>query len=110
MTEAQRKKQDQFIVRLPDGMRDRIKSAADKNGRSMNAEIVATLEEAYPQTSLVERLMAHQQALFRSWEEEADPSKRAALAEEILALKRRIDEELELSAFAVYFDPKLNQK
>ena len=41
-------KQERFIVRLPDGMRDRIKLAADANNRSMNAEIVATLEERYP--------------------------------------------------------------
>lgn len=40
--------QDKFIVRLPDGMRDRIRSAAEANNRSMNAEIVATLEEKYP--------------------------------------------------------------
>lgn len=39
---------DQFPLRLPDGMRERIKDAADRNGRSMNAEIVATLELAYP--------------------------------------------------------------
>ena len=39
---------DKVIIRLPDGMRDRIKEAADSNGRSMNAEIVATLEEKYP--------------------------------------------------------------
>lgn len=39
---------DQFPLRLPDGMRDRIKAAADAAGRSMNAEIVATLEEKYP--------------------------------------------------------------
>lgn len=39
---------DKFMLRLPDGMRDRIKAAADANGRSMNAEIVATLEEKYP--------------------------------------------------------------
>ena len=37
------------MLRLPDGMRDRIKDAADKSGRSMNAEIVGTLEEAYPE-------------------------------------------------------------
>lgn len=36
-------KQDRFIVRLPDGMRDRIKAAASHNGRSMNAEIVHAL-------------------------------------------------------------------
>jgi len=39
---------DKVIVRLPDGMRDRIKAAAERNNRSMNAEIVATLEEKYP--------------------------------------------------------------
>ncbi|MFC3628208.1 Arc family DNA-binding protein [Paracoccus angustae] len=39
---------DKFIVRLPDGMRDRIKAAAEANNRSMNAEIVATLEDRYP--------------------------------------------------------------
>lgn len=40
--------QDKFIVRLPDGLRDRIRVAADKNHRSMNAEVVALLEENYP--------------------------------------------------------------
>lgn len=41
-------KQEQFMVRFPDGMRDRIKMAAKDNNRSMNAEIIATLEEKYP--------------------------------------------------------------
>ncbi|WOS62157.1 Arc family DNA-binding protein [Sinorhizobium fredii] len=40
-------KQDQFVLRLPDGMRDTIKEAADHNGRSMNAEIVARLEASF---------------------------------------------------------------
>lgn len=35
---------DQFIVRFPDGMRDKIKAAADTKGRSMNAEIITRLE------------------------------------------------------------------
>ncbi|MDB6454688.1 Arc family DNA-binding protein [Falsirhodobacter sp. 20TX0035] len=39
---------DKFVLRLPDGMRDRIKAAAEANSRSMNAEVVATLEEKYP--------------------------------------------------------------
>lgn len=43
---------EQFTVRFPDGMRDRIKRAAADNGRSMNTEIVATLEEKYPKPSL----------------------------------------------------------
>lgn len=37
-------KQEQFVLRFPAGMRDRIKAAAEENGRSMNAEIIARLE------------------------------------------------------------------
>lgn len=37
---------DQFIVRFPEGMRERVKDAADKNGRSMNAEIVDLIQSA----------------------------------------------------------------
>ncbi len=40
---------DQFQLRLPTGLRARIKAAADSKGRSMNSEIVATLESAYPE-------------------------------------------------------------
>jgi hypothetical protein len=36
-------KQDQYMVRFPEGMRDRIKVAAEVSGRSMNSEIVQRL-------------------------------------------------------------------
>lgn len=39
---------DRFQVRLPTGLRERIAAAAKANSRSMNSEIVATLEEKYP--------------------------------------------------------------
>lgn len=39
--------QERFIVRFPDGMRDRITEEAKKNNRSMNAEIVARLERSF---------------------------------------------------------------
>lgn len=38
---------DKYIVRFPDGMRDRIAEAAKVNNRSMNAEIVARLEASF---------------------------------------------------------------
>lgn len=38
---------EQFVVRFPDGMRGRIAEAAKANNRSMNAEIVARLEESF---------------------------------------------------------------
>mgnify|MGYP001118544822 CR=1 FL=1 len=40
---------DQYMVRFPKGLRDRIKAKAEENGRSMNSEIVAALEEAFPE-------------------------------------------------------------
>ena len=48
---------DKFMLRLPDGMRDRIKAAADANGRSMNAEIVACLNAASPARNAHEILL-----------------------------------------------------
>lgn len=38
---------DQFVVRFPDGMRDKISDLAKQNGRSMNAEIIARLEQSF---------------------------------------------------------------
>lgn len=49
MNDAPSQSQDKFIIRLPNGMRERIKIAADANNRSMNAEIVASLREMYPE-------------------------------------------------------------
>ena len=37
---------DKFVLRLPDGMRDRIQQQAANNGRSMNAEIIDILTQA----------------------------------------------------------------
>lgn len=37
---------DKFMVRLPEGMRDRLAAAARANRRSMNAELVIHLEAA----------------------------------------------------------------
>ena len=45
---SKREEFGQIVIRPPEGMRERIKAAADANKRSMNAEIVDTLEKAYP--------------------------------------------------------------
>ncbi len=36
---------DRIIVRLPDGMRERLQALAEANGRSMTAETVAAIEQ-----------------------------------------------------------------
>ena len=40
---------DKFVLRLPDGMRDKIGAAARNNRRTMTAEIVARLELSFRQ-------------------------------------------------------------
>ena len=37
---------DKFMMRMPDGWRDSIKTEAAKNRRSMNAEILSAIEVA----------------------------------------------------------------
>ncbi|OYX13712.1 MAG: hypothetical protein B7Z15_06350 [Rhizobiales bacterium 32-66-8] len=44
MTTENRSLQDKFMLRLPDGMRERLKAVAAENNRSLNAEIVSRLE------------------------------------------------------------------
>lgn len=39
---------DKMMIRLPDGLRDRIKAAARANRRSANAELVFHLERVFP--------------------------------------------------------------
>ena len=38
----------QIALRISPSLRERIKFAADENNRSVNSELVATLEEKYP--------------------------------------------------------------
>lgn len=38
--------EDKYVLRFPDGMRDRLKEEAAKNGRSLNAEIIQRLSES----------------------------------------------------------------
>ena len=49
--------QDQFLVRMPEGLRDRIAVGAKQNGRSMNAEIVTLLEAHYPPEPNAEEIL-----------------------------------------------------
>ncbi|MUZ63473.1 Arc family DNA-binding protein [Agrobacterium vitis] len=41
------RKLDQYIIRFPDGMRDRLKQEAAENNRSLNAEIIHRLEQSF---------------------------------------------------------------
>lgn len=41
---------DKFMLRLPKGMREKIKAHAEESGRSMNSEIISRLEASFGRT------------------------------------------------------------
>lgn len=43
---------DKVLVRMPDGMREQLKVAAKSNNRTMNAEIVARLQDTFAGATL----------------------------------------------------------
>lgn len=45
---------DKVIIRLPDGLKDRIRRAAEENGRSVNAELVLLLDRTYPAETTID--------------------------------------------------------
>ncbi|WP_198453240.1 Arc family DNA-binding protein [Thioclava electrotropha] len=80
MAEYPSDKQDKFMLRLPDGLKDRIKAKADEHGRSMNAEIVQLLENEYPAPTDVLHLHVDDiRKLLDIYEKETDPKRRLYL-------------------------------
>jgi plasmid stability protein len=72
--------QDKFIIRMPNGLRDRIKKRADANNRSMNAEIVQVLEKQYPEPTDVMYVHAENiRIALDLYEAETDPDARMRL-------------------------------
>lgn len=71
---------EQFMVRFPDGMRDRIAEAAKANNRSMNSEIVARLGASF--ASAPETSASIQATLFD--EKAADFATRLAAVEKLM--------------------------
>ena len=83
---------DQVSLRLPPGLRDRVKAVADQNGRSMNAEIIELLEDAYVHQTYAEKserlavALMHQKA-----EDEA-----ASIEKRLTTIEAKLDQLLAL--------------
>lgn len=71
---------DKFMLRMPEGLRDRIKKKADENGRSMNAEILQGLERDYPAPSDVMHVhLKNIRKALDKYEASEDPRERLQL-------------------------------
>lgn len=97
-------RQDRFIMRLPNGMRDQIKERARTAGRSMNAEIVQILSAALNSQSTDEADMGeakrtlNEQFMLRLPDgmrdeiaAKADENARSMTQEIVLALRAHLD-------------------
>lgn len=80
--------QDRFIVRMPNGMRDELKSLAEKNGRSMNAEIVARLESSVVNAKLIDDYRLAEERLLEQARTEQELRKQITLLEDQIALMK----------------------
>lgn len=87
---------DKIIVRLPDGMRDRLTEVAKANNRSVNAEVVARLESSFTDLRAVEERAFAEAFNARLREYETDGSGHADfvdLRQRALALEQHVKEE-----------------
>lgn len=95
MTEN-RSNPEQFQLRLPPGLRDRIKAYASKHGRSTNTEIVRVLEREFPEPVSIEHRISE-------LEEMVEILQGAATNASVDRLLRKISETIEgISSGEIY--------
>ncbi|WP_197730251.1 Arc family DNA-binding protein [Rhizobium ruizarguesonis] len=82
---------DQFQLRLPSGLRERIKSHAEAHGRSMNTEIVRLLEDAFISESYAETM--EQLAVEKQLQRKADNA--ASIDARLSAIEEKLDQLVE---------------
>lgn len=89
------------MLRMPDGMRDRIREAADASGRSMNSEIVARLESSFDDVIMLTP------GLKRRIEKVAMKTGRSYMAEAIVALEDSFPEGMTAGALFEIWGTKI---
>lgn len=85
-------------MRLPNGMRDRIKKSAERSGRSMNAEILMALEMYFPpEPTLEEVVEGLHQAIDQA--QRGNVPYRSVLIKRLSELTERLEAGLEADQF-----------
>lgn len=74
---------DKFVLRLPEGLRERIANAAKANGRSMNAEIVRVLDESFPPPPSIDTLIMSIDTLAHLAERDGNPHDLVVLIDQL---------------------------
>lgn len=55
---------DKIVIRVPDGLRERVALRAKENDRSVNAELVELLEHAYPELTPMAELISRSRKIL----------------------------------------------
>ncbi|WP_336802458.1 Arc family DNA-binding protein [Kaistia sp. MMO-174] len=83
---------DKIVIRVPDGLRDRIAAAARANNRSVNAELVQLLEATYPPESTIEDVIYWAHYVTDQFEDAPQYSKLQLLREALMELAKKLDQ------------------
>ncbi|MDW9773062.1 Arc family DNA-binding protein [Sinorhizobium meliloti] len=92
--------QDKYVLRLPDGMRERIKKAAERSGRSMNAEIILALEHYFPPEPSLEEVIDRVHVAIEQAKSSGSLPYRQVLIEALDTLSDRLSSGLEFDQHA----------
>ncbi|ARC37878.1 Arc family DNA-binding protein [Paracoccus yeei] len=102
MTDSAPKQEPPYGLRMPPDLKARVKAAAEANNRSMNAEIVATLEEKYPAPNLASALTAMTVETVQQLSEMSS-EERAKFMEGLRAQLSKIPDPMDRKILAVMF-------
>ncbi|MER8396026.1 Arc family DNA-binding protein [Mesorhizobium sp. M0220] len=83
---------DKFVLRMPDGMRERIAIEAHRNGRSMNAEIIEVLDREFPVAPSLEEIFEQVDFLINMYKKDADDLIRRDMLSMLSVIKIKFDE------------------
>ncbi|NDV88772.1 Arc family DNA-binding protein [Aurantimonas aggregata] len=81
---------DQYMLRFPPGLRDRVKAYAELQGRSMNEEIIRILENEFPEPVGIESRVSYILDLLRILKAGAEKTPLSQLSGELLDTVRAI--------------------
>lgn len=85
---------DKIVIRVPDGLRDRIAAEAKRNNRSVNAELVQLLEQRFPPEPPASEIAEHIR-MFIAWAQNKDAAVRASGRHHLLHALVEFREQLE---------------
>ncbi|RWM21748.1 MAG: Arc family DNA-binding protein [Mesorhizobium sp.] len=83
---------DKFVLRMPDGMRERIAIEAHRNKRSMNAEIIEVLDREFPAAPSLEEIFEQVDFLIEMYKKDADDLVRRDMLSMLSVMKIKFDE------------------